>query len=265
MPVLNSIEQRPRPLIGDVPNALQEALAGACAAHYRTAGQTFDYRRFAGSAEYEALVAVAGSLAGFDCAALGVGRRLPFWLNAYNALALHAVVARRADAGVRAVGDFFSGSRYVVGGHEFSLDDIEHGLLRVNAPRLRVGPKHLPAWDPRHAMAPYLFDERVHFAMYSACRSSPALATYAAAGIQAELEDATCVYLARSVRLEDGGATLVVPKQFDWYGADFGGESGVREFVIARLQRGEDIETLDRRAGRVRLRYADFDWTLNAA
>jgi len=110
-----------------------------------------------------------------------------------------------------------------------------------------------------------MFDERIHFAMYSACRSSPAPAAYTAAGLQAELEDATRAYLARTVRLENDGATLVVPKQFDWYGVDFGGESGAREFVIARLQRGEEIEAVDRRRGRVRLRYADFDWTLNGA
>jgi hypothetical protein len=265
MPVLNSIEERARPLIGDAPAALHAALSGACAAHYRPNEHAFDYRRFADSPEFEALAAAARALADFECATLGVGRRLPFWLNAYNALVLHAVVARSAYAGVRAMRDFFSDSRYVIGGHEFSLDDMEHGLLRVNAPRSRAGAKPFHAGDPRHALAPYLFDERAHFALYSACRSSPPPAAYAAAGFDAALEDAARAYLAAHVRVADGGATLVVPKLFDWYSADFGGEGGVRDFVIARLQRDEDIEAVDRRAGRVRLRYAEFDWTLNAA
>ncbi len=265
MPVLNDIEAGARPLIGDAPKALQEALARACAAHYRLAGHTFDYRRFAVSPEFDTLAAVARSLAEFDCAGLGVGRRLPFWLNVYNALVVHAVVARSAVAGVHAMKDFFSDSRYVVSGHVFSLDEIEHGLLRINAPRLRMGGTPFRAGDPRQALAPFMFDERVHFAMYSACRSSPRPAAYAADGLAAALEDAACTYLAAQVRVADAGATLVVPKLFDWYSADFGGDSGVREFVISRLQRDEDIDAVERRAGRVRLRYSVFDWTLNGA
>jgi len=265
MPVLNRDEERTPPPSGSLPEALREALAGACAAYYRVASNVFDYRRFAASPEFDTLRVAARGLAAFDCAALGVGKRLSFWLNVYNALVLHAVVARRVDTGVRALRDFFSGSRYAVGGHEFSLDEIEHGLLRVNAPRLRVGAKPLPAGDPRHALAPFMFDERVHFAMYSACRSSPRLAAYAPHGIGEALEEAAQAYLAAQVRVADGGATLVVPKLFDWYGVDFGGASGVPEFVIAHLRRDEDIDAVDRRGGRVRLRYADFDWTLNGA
>ncbi len=265
MPVLNRDEVRAAPFPGNVPAALREALDGACASHYRAADNAFDYRQFVNSPEYESLRAVARALAGFDCAALGVGKRLSFWLNVYNALVLHAVVARGVDKGVRALSDFFSGSRYLISGQEFSLDDIEHGLLRVNAPRLRVGAKPLPAGDPRLALAPFMFDERVHFAMYSACRSSPRPAAYADEGFGAKLEEAACAYIAAHARVADGGATLVVPKLFDWYGVDFGGTSGVRDFVIARLHRDEDIEAVDRRGGRVRLRYADFDWTLNAA
>ena len=48
-----------------------------------------------------------------------------------------------------------------------------------------------------------------------------------------------------------------------WYGRDFGGESGVLEFVLARLEDDAAIELVDRRQGLVKLRYADFDWALN--
>ena len=264
MPVLNPIEQYGRAADSDAPQLLAAALSSACAAHYDRARHAFDYARFAESPEFDELRVAARALADFDCAGLHIGLRLAFWLNVYNGLVLHAVVARRAFSGVRAVGDFFTASQYMVGGHVFSLDEIEHGLLRVNAPRLAFGAKPLRRGEPRHALAPFVFDERVHFAMYSACRSSPAPAAYAAGNLAESLERATCAYLAAHVRLAADGAALVVPKLFDWYAADFGGKRGVLEFVLARMP-GDDVEAAVERHGLgLRLRYADFDWTLNA-
>ena len=265
MPVLNPIEQYGRAADGDAPQLLAAALSSACAAHYVRARHAFDYARFAESPEFDELRVAARALADFDCADLHIGLRLAFWLNVYNGLVLHAVVARRAQAGVRTVGDFFTASQYMVGGYVFSLDEIEHGLLRVNAPRLAFGAKPLRRGEPRHALAPFIFDERVHFAMYSACRSSPAPAAYAAGNLAESLERATCDYLAAHVRLGADRASLVVPKLFDWYAADFGGKRGVLEFVLARMP-GDDVEAAVERHGLgLRLRYADFDWTLNAA
>jgi hypothetical protein len=265
MPVLNPIEQGTRAAGGDAPDLLAAAVRGACAAHYDAGRHAFDYARFADSPEYAGLRVAARVLADFDAAALRIGLRLAFWLNTYNALVLHAVVARRAFAGVRTVGDFFTGSQYVIGGHVFSLDEIEHGLLRVNAPRLAFGPTPLRRDGPRYALAPYMFDERVHFAMYSACRSSSPLAVYPAEGLSEALEGATCDYLAAQVRLAAGGAALIVPRIFDWYVADFGGKRGVLEFVLSRMP-GDDIAAAAERYGLgLRLRYANFDWSLNAA
>lgn len=265
MPVLNAIEMGSHAPAGDAPGLVAGALHGACAAHYDAARHAFDYARFADSREFAALRAAARTLAAFDCASLRIGLRLAFWLNVYNALALHAVVARRAYGGVRALGDFFAASQYVIGGHVFSLDEIEHGLLRVNAPRLGFGAKPLARDDPRHALAPYVFDERVHFAMYSACRSSPAPAAYLADGLAQTLERAACAYLEAHVRLAPGGDALVVPKILDWYAADFGGRRGVLEFVLARMP-GDDIAAAAERHGLgLRLRFAEFDWALNAA
>jgi hypothetical protein len=265
MPVLNPIEHTSRAPSAEAPALLAGALHAACAAYYEPARHAFAYARFAESPAYGELRVAARALADFDCAALHIGLRLAFWLNVYNALVLHAVVARRARSGVRAVSDFFSGSQYVVGGHVFSLDEIEHGLLRVNAPRLAFGPKPLRRGEPRAALAPFVFDERVHFAMYSACRSSPAPTAYAAEHLEESLERATCDYLAAHVRLAPDGAALEVPKLFDWYAADFGGRRGVLEFLLARLPGDAVAAAAERHGLRLRLRYTDFDWSLNAA
>lgn len=263
MPVLNPIEAADRGALGDLPAALAGGLSAAREAFYDAQGNRFDYARFARSAELESLRATAGALAAFDCARLGVGARLPFWLNVYNALGLHAVAAQGGSAPARLDKDFFTDSKYRIAGHEFSLDDIEHGLIRINAPRFRGMRGQMPARDPRLALAPYLFDERSHFAMHSACRSSPRLHVWAQDALGAMLETAARDYVREHARVEDGGAVLRVAKIFQWYQGDFGGEDGVRAFVIDRIESEADIEVLERRGGKCALRYAEFDWTVN--
>ena len=265
MPILNpNDEEFTGELAADPPVALRSALEAGRSAYYDAAHNTFDYAAFGRSPEYESLRAAAESLAGFDCSPLGIGQRLPFWLNVYNALVLQAVVARGVTDSVRSVGDFYGESKYEVGGHEFSLDDIEHGLLRANEPARRGAWRPLRENDPRQRLAPILFDERVHFAMYSACRSSPWLETFTDAGLDVQLESATRRYLNAHIRLDPGCKALRVPKVFDWYEADFGGADGVRSFVIARLERDEDVEAVDRKGGRVAVKYLEYDWSLNS-
>ena len=64
------------------------------------------------------------------------------------------------------------------------------------------------------------------------------------------------------MRVEKDGALVVLPRQFYWYPGDFGGERGALEFALARLEE-ERVDLVDRRRGRVKIRYAEFDWTLN--
>jgi len=264
MPVLNEVEAPEFQGPADPYAALKQALADARAAWYDAQQNTFDYRGFGASAEYRGLAAAAAALGAFACETLGVGKRLPFWLNVYNALVLQAVVAGALWAAARLSKDFFTGAKFIVGGHEFSLDDIEHGLIRANAPRFRAMRRQMAAGDPRLKFAPYLFDERAHFAMHSACRSAPRLRVFGEDSLPGLLEEAACDYVRDHVRVEQGGAVLRAPKLFHWYERDFGGESGVRNFIVNRLEREEDLEAIERRRGRCALRYSDFDWTLNS-
>jgi hypothetical protein len=176
---------------------------------------------------------------------------------------LTGVLEAGAPASVLDTEGFFERECLRVAGLGFSLDDIEHGLLRGN--RHKPGRLRAPMAkdDPRLAFTPLIYDERMHFALYTASRSSPALRAFHAGQLERELEDAAGEYVRRSARVEQDGALLVVPKLFHWYAADFGGENGVLEFVLARLG-DEAVDLVDRRAGRVKLRYAEYDWRLNA-
>jgi len=157
---------------------------------------------------------------------------------------------------------FFERARLKVGGHDFTLDDIEHGLLRGNAPKYARFSAPMKKSDPRLAYVPLAFDDRIHFALYSACRSSPPLRVVHGERADAELEAAARDYVRATVRVKDDGARIKVPRIFRWYTGDFGGEGGVLDFVVARLDDAA-VELIDRRQGDVRIKYLDFDWTLN--
>ena len=110
---------------------------------------------------------------------------------------------------------------------------------------------------------PILFDERVHFALHSACRSSPPLRVFDGGKLDRQLEEAATDYVRRTVRVESRGAVIVLPRLFRWFGQDFGDQSGIIEFVAARIDDESAVEMIDRRHGNVKLRYLDFDWRLN--
>jgi hypothetical protein len=163
---------------------------------------------------------------------------------------------------VRDVEGFFERPRVKVGAHGYSLDDIEHGLLRGNVPKYGKYAAPMKKSDPRLAYVPLAFDERLHFALYSACRSSPPLRVLHGERLDVELEKAARAYVRETVRVKDEGARVKVPAVFRWYRDDFGGESGALDFVVARLDE-PSVELIDARQGAVKLKYLDFDWTLN--
>jgi hypothetical protein len=165
-------------------------------------------------------------------------------------------------SGQKDVAAFFEQPRLKIGGHAFSLDDVQHGLLRGNVPRHGRLRAPMSRDDPRLAFMPIAFDERMHFALYAASRSSPALRAFDPGTLDKQLEKATAEYLRRTVRIEEGGAVVVLPRLLDWYAKDFGGERGALEFALGRLEDAL-VDPVDRRQGRVKVQYTEYDWTLN--
>jgi hypothetical protein len=239
-----------------------ESLAAARAAHFDAAGRARDHAVLRASPERLRIAACLAALESFDLQRIAIRGQTAFWLNLFNALVLRDAAELAAAGSLRSIGAFFERPRLKVGAFTYSLDDIEHGLLRGNLPKHGARRPPMRRDDPRLAHMPLAYDERMHFAMYSVARSSPGLNAFGAGRLDAELEDATARYLRGHVRVENDGALVVLPRQFDWYAADFGGERSALTFALARLD-DELVEQVDRRRGRVKVRYADFDWRLN--
>lgn len=241
-------------------------LAGALLAirnvFFDSEGRTCDYAALAASRERGRLAASLANLEGFDPKRVRIPAQTAFWINVFNAVVLRDAPELEVVASVKEVQGFFERERCKVGGFGYSLDDIEHGLLRGNVPKAGALRAPMKKDDPRLAHMPLAYDERMHFAMYSASHSSPALRVYEAGDLDRQMEGATTDYIRRTVRVDDGGALIVLPRQFKWYAGDFGGERGAVDFALARLD-DETVDLVDQRRGRVKVRYDEFDWSLN--
>ena len=232
-------------------HAADDAYAKLLSAHVRPGTVSgirlmlVDYRAVKADPLYaEAL----GALARAEPTALARERdRLAFWINAYNLLAIKAVVDQYPTASIRDGGSFLRPiwKRRIgeVGGAEYSLDEIEHGILRK---RFR--------------------EPRVHFAIVCASLSCPDLRAepYGAAALEAQLDEQTARFLANPTKgLETGpdGRTARVSSIFRWFAADFSAGGGVAAFIRAKA--GPDVVGYIRLLTDASLAYLDYDWSLN--
>ena len=240
---------------------LPQALA-AVAAYFDAEGLACDYAALSASRERGHLAVCLAKLETFDPKQVRIAAQMAFWINVFNAGVLRDAPELELDAGERGMEAFFERPRLRIYGQPFSLDEIYHGLLRGNVPahgRLRAPMRRD---DPRLAYMPIAFDERLHFALFRASRSSPAFRVFEGGKLDDQLEDAAALYIRRMVRVERDGSVVAVPKLLQWYALDFGGERGVLEFVLRRLD-DASFECADGNIGRIKLRYDAFDWTLN--
>jgi hypothetical protein len=174
-----------------------------------------------------------------------------FWLNAYNAAVQHDL---QRDPGIfENKSRLFGESRLTVAGHDLSLDDVEHGLLRGSKTKYGLGylPRPFPDdFERRHRLD--TVDPRIHFALNCAAESCPPIAAYTASGVADELDRAAAGFLQSDCEYDDRGR-LAVSRLFLYYRGDFGGRSGIYQFLRDHGVLGPDE--------RPRVTYKPYDWT----
>lgn len=189
-------------------------------------------------------------------------QQMAFWINAYNLLTLRAIVNHYPIKGswlslgprnsIRQIDGVWTKLTWSVAGRSLTLDDIEHKILR-----------------------PEFKEPLVHFAVNCASASCPVLAStpYRAAGLHARLESAATWYLASPHGLSVAGTTVSVSSIFKWYGGDFveqfqskgpsGGAAVDRAVLGAVATYGPEAARVVALGGRARVRFLDYDWSLN--
>ena len=173
--------------------------------------------------------------------------RLVFWINAYNLLAIKAVLDQYPAKSIKDGGSLFQSiwkkKVGTVAGMEYALDDIENGILRKD-----------------------FREPRIHFAIVCASLSCPDLRAepYTADRLDAQLDEAARAFLANPAKGSvpgPDGKTAKVSSIFKWFGDDFGVVGGVSKFILTKADPGGAARIAGLTdAG---LSYLEYDWSLN--
>jgi len=210
-----------------------------------TAGTRIDYAGLRSDPDWRRVVA---SLETSNPSPLEGARALAFWINAYNVLALDWIVREGPVESIRDLGNLWrpvwKKSAGRVGGHEVTLDEIEHRILR-------------PMGEPR-----------IHFAIVCASTSCPSLRRepFRATELHRQLDEQTREFLAdarKGMAIARAPENVRLSKIFDWFAEDFGKAQGVVAFVTEHAPEADRAWLLEY-ADRMDLVYLPYDWRVNA-
>ena len=218
-------------------------------------------------AALDAVVTEIGQVDGQDFDTWTDDEQIAYWINAYNVFTLQAVVDNYpVDGGwlsflrfaprnsIKQISGVWTDLRWPAAGEAMTLDEIEHGTLRV------------------------LYDEpRIHFAVNCAAVSCPPLRAepYVARRLDRQLVLAARDFLAsdHGLQVEDGA--LGVSSLLDWYGEDFvdefahlvdaPGSAKSRAILGLIATYGPSAASRLAQTGDVKIGFLDYDWGLNDA
>jgi hypothetical protein len=193
--------------------------------------------------------------------------KIAFWLNAYNALTLKAIIDNYPikssffksriypKNSIRQIAGVWDKINFKVMGQNLTLGHIEHKILRVK------------------------FDEPgIHVAMVCAAMGCPPLRNepYTADKLQEQLDDQTRRFLANPAKFKIARADdrIYLSSIFKWFAADFikkygpkksigrhdKEESAVLNFIASYLDKAQKEYVL---AGKFKIKYLKYDWSLN--
>ncbi len=229
----------------DVDHSLFAALLKA---HVTDEGMV-NYDAFDASEAFDEYLALLNQT---DPASLSRNSQLALWLNAYNAWTIELINLHDERESIRninktlglAIKGPWTQPLATVGGVTYTLDDIEHGIIRKE-------------FD----------DPRIHFALVCAAVSCPPLRREAYVGrrLNDQLNDQSKRFLLEfpeKNRVDLARRTIYLTKVFDWYARDFGkNDEEIVRYLARFFPPGPERTLLA--SGKARIRFTDYDWALN--
>eukprot|EP01129_Flabellula_baltica_P010052 TRINITY_DN4203_c0_g1_i1.p1 TRINITY_DN4203_c0_g1~~TRINITY_DN4203_c0_g1_i1.p1 ORF type:complete len:226 (-),score=31.06 TRINITY_DN4203_c0_g1_i1:233-862(-) len=135
-------------------------------------GEYVDYEGIRYSDEFVSIVQDTVLLNGIDLGLLAGEDRKAFYINLYNVAMIHSYAVNGDPVNWIDRSVLFSKTGYNIGPYFYSLDDIEHGLLRGNVRNPVSGYSQWEEGDPRLEYIVEL-DPRLHFALVCGAKSCP--------------------------------------------------------------------------------------------
>lgn len=187
-----------------------------------------------------------------DPATLDRAEQFAFWANLYNAKTIDIVLDKYP---VKSIKDISLGGGLLAAvtggpwkakvvklkGHDLSLDDIEHGILR-----------------------PIFKDARVHYSVNCASIGCPNLPNEAFTGakLEALLDAGAKAYVNHPRGLSVTGGKVKASSIYSWFQADFGGSA---PGVLEHARKHAEPALKQKLEGITAIADFDYDWRLNEA
>ena len=175
--------------------------------------------------------------------------KLAFWINVYNIFAVKIVTDNYPLKSINNIGGLFKSVWKIkagtVGGEKYTLDEIEHGILR------KMG------------------DPRIHTAIVCASVSCPDLSkkAYKSEKLSEQLDMQMSDFLAnpnKGMRVENNQQSkkILLSPIFDWFAEDFKSSGGVRKFIKSYVptRYRQALENTD-----YPISYINYNWSINAS
>ncbi len=174
--------------------------------------------------------------------------KLSFWLNVYNIMAIKMVLEHYPIESVKDIGSWFSRvwnkNVGIIGGKVYSLNDIEHGILR------KMGEPH------------------IHTALVCASISCPDIIkdSYRPEIISTQLENQVRRFLANETKgfaVHQTEKSIYISPIFKWFRNDFQINGGVINCLKRHVpsEKRKYLKYLE--SGEYSIKYLDFNWNLN--
>ena len=164
-----------------------------------------------------------------------------FWINIYNAY--YQILAKNIDVEKSKI---YIIRKITIANNLFSLDDIEHGILRKYRWKYSMG--YLPQFFPKKnikQLAVKEIDFRIHFALNCGAKSCPPIAFYSYQKINQQLDLATTSFLTSETEFDDERKIVKVTKIMSWFLGDFDGKKGIRNILEKYLHKNVESYSIE--------------------
>lgn len=252
----------------EVAEKLRKLIIALYDEHLSPDGKSVNYAAIGQSEGFRRYVLMTTRLQRADVTSLNREEKIAFFVNIYNAMVIHAYVEKGPPKSAWQRVRFFSRISYKIGGACYSLNDIEHGVLRGNKRfGLALYPQISSSGDPRADVVIHDVDPRIHFALVCGAKGCPPIKTYSAANLNEQLEDAALAFFSGdAVEYNEKKNRLKVSMILKWYGADFGANDRAVGMFVVKYVTDEEKKakiTAGLLKSSFRMSYFDYDWTVN--
>ena len=229
-----------------------------------------DYAAARNVPEYPELEEAVCELQKVDMFPMDDTTRTAFAINVYNLMIKYAFIKVGIGGTNFSRLAFFSSVQMNIGGHRFSFNDLENGVIRSNRKPPYALSVPFGKNDPRLALAVSSADCRIHFALNCGAKSCPPVKFFTAAALQEELRIVAMAFCEQddNVRINVENRTLHLSTILHWYRVDFAESNAGLPAKVVTFLRGDKQQALQKLlddGGKIKVEFNVYDWGTNAS